>query len=70
MHVWGTDCTSLVETISPEVVVALHIALEYYFAVTTAINLYAGWSTMTKGVQAEELVSHSLPRIYFLIMKP
>lgn len=47
---------SVAEKIAPEVLVMLHAALEYYFNVTTSIDLYVGYKKLGKQVQYEEMV--------------
>ncbi|KAF2807142.1 uncharacterized protein BDZ99DRAFT_573034 [Mytilinidion resinicola] len=46
----------VVETISSKVLVALHTALEYYFAVTTTIDLYAGELRLGSDVPYDEMI--------------
>ncbi|KAF1971535.1 hypothetical protein BU23DRAFT_175457 [Bimuria novae-zelandiae CBS 107.79] len=53
----------VVEIMSPEIVLALHMALEYYFTIPKAIDLYAGWSTLAKRTQNDELIREGTRRV-------
>ncbi|KAF2875134.1 hypothetical protein BDV95DRAFT_603900 [Massariosphaeria phaeospora] len=46
----------VVETITPEILVALHAALQYYFSITTAIELYTGYASIGVQVHHEEML--------------
>jgi hypothetical protein len=47
----------IVEKLSPAILIAIHLALEYYFAVTAAVSLHIGDAKLGTNVLFDDMVS-------------